>query len=277
MFKKFIIVFVLCCGIAYDALAVPGCDGYYGNKCPADGGIGSAWKDYTVDIKLNEEMCGVRAYDDATGVKYMYVPADDVCVCNIADDPHISFYWGAGCFCDDGYYLADSNSTECTKCPSDYPLSTGFRQTGENTGSADNWGVDMDACYRNFVVHGQNVSLDVIEYSYGTQYIKSATCANGYYTTENWINTEYDEYYEDNDGNAGYACKPVGEEYYSVANNSREQCPSYVNMSGETVPGHTSGFGDGAASITDCAIAENETFSDATGTFVYEGGCKYSK
>lgn len=268
MLKKIIAVFVLCCGIEYDALAVGGCDGYYGNKCPADGGAGSAWKDYTVDTSLNEEMCGVRAYDDAVGVKYMYGVADDMCVCNIADDAHMHFYWGAGCFCDDGYYLADSNSTECTKCPSDYPLSTGFRQTGENTGSADNWGVDMDACYRNFVVHGQNVSMDIKEYSYGTGYIKSVSCANGYYTTENWINTEYD---------AGYMCNPVGEEYYSTAGNSREKCPSYVNISGETLFGQTAGAGAGAASITDCTIPESEIFSDETGIFVYDGGCKYSK
>lgn len=274
MHKKFIAVFVLCCITTRGVFATTGCPfGSYGDKCPAQGMMSSSEiQNAVIDTTLNEEMCGVKAYDEATGVKYMHHGEGgdwiDDCICNIYDDPHMNFYWGVGCFCDDGYYLADSNSTECTKCPSDYPLSTGFRQTGENTGSADNWGVDMDACYRNFVVHGQNVSLDVIEYSYGTQYIKSVTCANGYYTTENWVNTEYD---------AGYMCNPVGEEYYSTAGNSREKCPSYVNISGETLFGQTTGAGAGAASITDCTIPESEIFSDETGIFVYDGGCKYSK
>ncbi|MBQ8294333.1 MAG: hypothetical protein IJX89_03030 [Alphaproteobacteria bacterium] len=194
--------------------------------------------------------------------------ADDVCVCNLSD---MTFYYGAGCFCENGWYSDPYDGTwaGCDKCPADYPLSDGYN--GNSVGNVNSM---EDACYRQYSKTEQNITLtleiSMIDEEGGYEpYIIDAICDSGY-----WTENTYSGYYYEGDD---YTCNPVGIYYYSVPNNSREMCPAYVAQSGENLTGQTTGSGTGADSLTDCKIPSTEIFSDNTGTWHYDDGCYYSE
>jgi len=275
MFRKIYMLGMILFIMGYGGAAMAFCTSLeYGEACNEWHGLDLS--NYRADSANTKDMCGKDGRTGATGFQYVisYDGADDGCLCNISDDPHMNFYWGFGCYCDDGYYTVDDRSTKCTKCPSDHPLSDGFSMWSDTQGGANNWGNDMDACYRVFSRHDGYASVKLKEYTYDIYssdwHVLDMKCDTGYYTDDDWHEVAYyDEYY--------HKCYPVGEEYYSAENNTRQKCPTYVNAAGQMIAGRTSGAGAGAASITDCTIPESEVFSDATGQYVYHGGCKYSK
>lgn len=242
----------------------------YGDACKEWYGLDlTGWESQPQYAK---SVCGTNAFDGANGFEYRYSndAYDDGCFCNLNNDPHMVFYWGVGCFCEDGYYNYSDSSTKCEKCPSDYPFSDGFKFNEDGSGYASNWSNGTDPCYRRYNVSGINVNLGLKEYIYGSSFIESIKCDAGYYYYDYvGVGNEYDD-------SADYFCGSVGKEYYSSSNNSRLKCPTYINAAGESVVGQTSGAGTGADDITDCAIPESEQFVDASGIWVYAGGCNYS-
>lgn len=222
-----------------------------------------------------QSVCGTDAFYGANGFQYRYSDEayDDGCFCNIQNDPNMFFYWGVGCYCNEGYYNESSSSTKCQKCPSDYPLSMAV-SIKNGSASVMNVGAMEDVCYRKYKQKAQNVTLglqiSMIEEEYGDDpYITDVKCDAGY-----WQSYSFGEFYYY--GNV-YRCDPVGTAYYSTTDNMRASCPMYVTASGDRIAGQTVGYGSEADDITDCMIPESQQFSDATGKYVYPGGCKYSK
>lgn len=204
-----------------------------------------------------------------------YDGADDICICN---ESTVTFYYGAGCYCPDGWYNDpyDGEWAGCQKCPTSYPLSVGVRENDNGIYSVGNVNSMEDACYREYKQTEQNLTLSLrismIDEMYGGNdpIIIDAVCDAGY-----WLEDKLNGYYYSGDNE--YACSPVGTEYYSTDGNGRVQCPTYLNPDSELVAGHTTGYGDGADDITDCAIPESVVYADSTGNWVYSGGCNYSK
>lgn len=209
------------------------------------------------------DICGRHSYNDENGFTcYIHISdgLDSVCLCNTSG---MSFYSDVkACYCDDGYYNDPYDSTyACYQCPSQYPLSW----AKGNVESME------DVCYREYTTRGQNLELNlrISMVNDGSEYpdIIGAQCDAGY-----WLAEELESYYDESET---YKCDPVGIEYYSTTGNSRARCPMYDGPSGTQLYANTTGYGVGASAITDCAIPESVEFSDASGKWVYDGGCNF--
>lgn len=225
---------------------------------------------------LTTEVCGFTTntgepYSDATCLYTPGVAASEFCNCTAKD---FVFYYGAGCFCPNGYYndiYAGPDAFTCQKCPEEYPLSDGYDESTESFGNANSM---EDACYRTYKIELETITLTLQFYMIDEEsgydpYVIYAECKPGYWTETNYNETGY--YYYGNDEEI--YCDEVGTDYYSSGYNSRKQCPPYTNASGASVPGQTDGYGTGADDISDCKIPETEIFNNASGAWKYHGGC----
>ncbi|MBO8406936.1 MAG: hypothetical protein IAC77_00550 [Proteobacteria bacterium] len=207
-------------------------------------------------------ICGAVAFSGENGFEcYIQDGVDDMCICN---SDEMSFVHGHGCFCADGEYN-DPYSDDpyaCHTCPSRYPLSDGANHL-EQYGNYGNSNGMEDSCYRIYTENVNNASCRYQEWAYGGGGdVLECNCNPGYWSEDFSV---YDP-----------VCEPVGTGYYSTGKSGRSRCPTYTGPNGTQVVGYTIGYGPGADDITDCMIPESTVFHDATGSYVYSGGCYYS-
>lgn len=209
-------------------------------------------------------ICGAVAFSGENGFEcYIQDGVDDMCICN---SDEMVFVHGHGCFCADGEYN-DPYSDDpyaCHTCPSRYPLSDGANYL-EQYGNYGNSNGMEDSCYRFYTETVNHAIVRYKEYAWGTEdytYAVDMQCEAGYWAAFVDINNP--------------RCNQVGAGYYSTGTHGRSQCPTYTGPNGTQVVGATIGYGPGADDITDCMIPASTVFHDATGSYVYSGGCKYS-
>lgn len=209
-------------------------------------------------------ICGAVAFSGENGFEcYIQDGVDDMCICN---SDEMVFVHGHGCFCADGEYN-DPYSDDpyaCHTCPSRYPLSDGANYL-EQYGNYGNSNGMEDSCYRFYTETVNHAIVRYKEYAWGTEdytYAVDMQCEAGYWAAFVDINNP--------------RCNQVGAGYYSTGTHGRSQCPTYTGPNGTQVVGATIGYGPGADDITDCMIPASTVFHDATGSYVYSGGCYYS-
>ena len=209
-------------------------------------------------------ICGAVAFSGENGFEcYIQDGVDDMCICN---SDEMVFVHGHGCLCADGEYN-DPYSDDpyaCHTCPSRYPLSDGANYL-EQYGNYGNSNGMEDSCYRFYTETVNHAIVRYKEYAWGTEdytYAVDMQCEAGYWAAFVDINNP--------------RCNQVGAGYYSTGTHGRSQCPTYTGPNGTQVVGATIGYGPGADDITDCMIPASTVFHDATGSYVYSGGCYYS-